>query len=163
MQVRENQVNSNNRRNNIRFDADDISLAATMLEKLSSTIEIMYYLMERGEERSFVFMLISADNADINQLLLNEKHNTDMVFEIDKEKAIYVVICQDTKIDGGYYFADRVVHHLITDNADNIYCTELEIRVSTYDIKYIIFRLLEVYKEAVRDEKEGNIIFKTLN
>jgi len=159
MEVRANEM----RRDHIRFDGNDISLAATMVDKLASTIDIMYYLMERGEERAFVIMLVSAENIDVETLLEKEKRNTDILFEIDKEASLYAIICQDTKIDGGYHFAERVVRNMLLHKSEDIYCAELEVRTTAHNIKYVVFKLIETYIKAKQNKKEGEIIFKSLN
>ena len=159
MQVRENEMN----RDNIRFDGDNISLAATMVDKLTTTIDILYYLMGRREEEAFVIMLVSAQNIDVNTLLLKEKRNTDILFEIDKEESLYVLVCQGTKIDGGYYFGERVLRSMKSENADDIYCVELEVKTTAYDMKYVIFKLIEIYIKARQDKNEGELVFKTLH
>ncbi len=158
MITRENEL----RRGNIRFGGEDIALAAKMLDAISTTIEIVYYLMNRGEERSFVVMLVSAQECEVKEILESQKRNTDILFEIDKEKSIYAIICQDTKIDGGFHFGDRVMRYLKHNNAKEPYCIELEVRATTHDIKYIIFRLIETYIAAQQQKSSGEIIFKTL-
>ena len=150
-------------RDNLRFNGNDIELAAKMVDKLSTTIDILYYLMDRGEERAFVVMLISGKNVDMKTLLTKEKRNTDILFEIDEESSLYAVICQDTKIDGGYHFAERMLRNMLMNNGEDIYCTELEVRTSTHSIKYVIFKLIETYIKAKQDKKHGEIIFKSLH
>jgi len=158
MQLRENDL----KKENIRFTGDDIALAATMLDQISTTMDIIYYLMGRGEERAFVIMLMSAKNVDLDELLKNEKRNTDILFEIDKKKSIYTIICQDTKVDGGYRFAERIMRKVIEKNATDIYLTELEVRTTRYDIKYIIFKLLETFLKTKIDKKEKEIVYNSL-
>jgi len=159
METRENEIQNSN----VRFTGDDIELAAKMLEKLASTIDIVYYLLNRGEERSFVVMLLSANNVDMDTILKEEKRNTDILFEIDPEASIYAIVCQDTKIDGGYHFAERVLQSLIKNKADDIYCTQLEVKTTTYDIKYIIFKLIENYIRIKEEKRESEIVFKILH
>ena len=159
MEVRENEA----RRSNIRFNGNDIVLAAKMLDKLSNTIEIIYYLMDRGDERSFVIMLISAENIDVKELMNEQKRDTDILFEIDEASSLYAVICQDTKIDGGYHFAERVFGHMKSADAAEVYCTELEVRSTTHDIKFVIFKVLETFIQSKVDERCGEVIFKSLN
>ncbi len=154
--------NENGRRN-IRFTGNDIALAAKMLDELSTTIEIVYYLMNRGEERSFVVMLITADACEVEKILQEQKRSTDILFTLDRENDIYAIICQDTRIDGGYHFGERVMHHMKMNEATAPYCIELEVRNTTYDIKYIIFRLMELFIAAREDERSGEIVFKTLH
>jgi len=159
MEVRENEA----KRSNIRFNGNDIALAAKMLDTLSNTIDIVYYLMDRGDERSFVVMLVSAENIDVQALLAEQKRDTDILFEIDEESSVYAVICQDTKIDGGYHFAERLLRHMKSGDAEEVYCTELEVRTTTHNIKYVIFKVLETFIQSKVDGKSGEVIFKSLN
>ena len=159
MKVRENEI----QRDHIRFNGDDIALAAKMVDELTSTIDIMYYLMERGEERAFVVMLVTAQNIDMKTLLAKEKRNTDILFEINEEESLYAIICQDTKIDGGYHFAERVLRNMILDKGEDIYCTELEVRTTVHNIKYVILKLIETFIKTKQDKKQGEIVFRTLN
>ena len=159
MEVRENET----RRSHIRFNGNDIALAAKMLDALTNTIDIIYYLMDRGDERSFVVMLVSAENIDVQALLAEQKRDTDILFEIDEEASVYAVICQDTKIDGGYHFAERVFRHMKSGDAAELYCTELEVRTTTHDIKYVIFKVLETFIQSKVDGRSDEVIFKSLN
>jgi hypothetical protein len=147
----------------IRFSGDDIELAAKLLDKTTSTIDILYYLMNKGEERAFVIILLSVKCEKTIQLLENEKRDTDILFEIDRKKNIYSIICQDTKLDGGYRFAERIMKKLVDNNAKEVYLTEMEVRTTQYDIKYIIFKLLEMYIKSKKDKKEQNIVFGSLS
>jgi len=148
---------------NVRFSGDDISLAATMLESISTTMEIIYYLMGRGEERAFVIMLLSAKCDEITQMLSHEKRDSDILFELDETNGLYTIICQDTKVDGGYRFAERIMKNLISKDAQDIYLTELEVRTTRYDIKYIIFKLLEMHIKSKLNKKEKEIVFSSLH
>ena len=147
----------------IRFNGDDIALAATMIEKLSTTIDIMYYLMNRREERSFVMMLVSDEKIDVGDIVAEQKRNTDILFKLDEDRHIYAIICQDTKIDGGYHFADRVMRHMKINEAEEPYCVEVEVRTTVHEIKFIVFKLLEEYLKAKEEKLGGEIVFKTLN
>ena len=159
MKQRENE----GKRSNIKFNGNDIALAAKMLDTLTNTIDIIYYLMDRGDERSFVVMLVSAENIDVKTLLDQEKRDTDILFEIDEATSVYAVICQDTKIDGGYHFAERLLHHMESNEAEDIYCTELEVRSTTHHIKYVIFKVLEALIQSKEEGRYGEVIFKSLN
>jgi len=148
---------------NIRFSGDNISLAAKMLDKISTTIDIIYYLMTRGEERSFVIMLLSTKYENTAEMLEKEKRDTDILFEIDSCDGIYAIICQDTKVDGGYKFAERIMKKLRENDAKDIYLTELEVRTTKYDIKYVVFKLIEMHVKSKIAKKEQEIVFGSLH
>jgi len=151
------------RRPSLRFNESEIKLALSVMEKMEKPIELMYYLMEREHEKPFVIMLISAVDIDVESLLNEEKRDTDLLFKIDEERNIYALICQETKVDGGYRFAERLLRTLVLHNAHTIYCTEMEVRSTRYDIKEVIFKAIESYINAHKEQKESEIVFRSLN
>ena len=148
---------------NLRFNGKEIELAVKMLDKLQTTIDIIYYLMEHENEQAFVLMLLTAEDVDLNTLLDKEKRDTDILFEIDKEESLYVMLCQDTKVDGGYRFAERVIRNIQSDKGTDIYCTELEVRATHYSPKQVVLKLLETFVKSKLENKSNEIVFRSLN
>ena len=83
MAERENQT----RAGSLRFTGDDIVLTSTLMEKLTNAIEIVYYLMDHQDEETFVLLLLKAQNVGLGTLLEAEKRDSDILFEVDKEKS----------------------------------------------------------------------------
>ena len=151
------------RRPSLRFNETEIKLALSVIEQLEKPIELMYYLMDRENEKPFVIMLISANDVALDDLLIKQKRDTDLLFEINDNKNLYAIICQETKVDGGYRFAERILRSLVEDNASDVYCTEIEVRSTRYDKKEVIFKAIESYIRSVKEVKEGEIIFRSLH
>jgi len=158
MGAREN----DNRSESLKFNGKEIQLAAKMLEKLQTTIDIMYYLMENENQNSFVLMLVTAKDIELNTLLDREKRETDILFEIDKEDSLYVMLCQDTKVDGGYRFAERLIKNMQLGKGSDIYCTELEVRATHFSPKQVILKLLETFIKSKASNKSNEIVFRSL-
>lgn len=158
MSPRENEV----RPNNLRFNADEITLVAKMIEETQTTLELIYYLMEYEGVPSFVLMLLTAQEIELQQLLSKEKRDTDILFEIDKEKSIYAMVCQDTKVDGGYRFAERIIKSIIESKGTEIYCTEIEVRSTRNQIKKVLFKLIETFSKSRREKQTNEIVYKSL-
>jgi len=159
MIVRENEK----RKNSLRFNAKEIKLAVKVLNELKDTIDIMYYLMQHEEEHSFVIVLLSAKDMNVKKLLKQEKRDTDMIFKINKKKSIYALICQETKVDGGYRFAQRLIDRMTESGAEEIYCSELEIATTKYTPEDIVFKLIDMYIKAKHENKISEITFNSLH
>ena len=159
MSTRENEV----RKNSLRFNANEIILAVDMIEKLEKTMDVVYYLMEHEDVESIVLLLITAQNLDMLALLEYEKRDTDILFEVNKEKATYVMLCQDTKVDGGYHFAERIIKNIVSKEGTDIYCAEVEVRSTRYKVKNVIFKLIETFMKAKAENKSSEIVYKSLN
>jgi hypothetical protein len=150
------------RKKELRFNETGIKLALSVLDKLEKPLELLFYLMRNENEKSFVVMLLSAKNVELDTMINIEKRDTDILFEMDKDQSLYALICQETKIDGGYRFAERMHQSLAKQNAKEIYSVEIEVGSSKYTIKEVTFKLIETYLKAVNDEKEGEIIFHSM-
>jgi hypothetical protein len=152
-----------NRNSSLRFSGKEIQLAAKMLDTLQTTIDIVYYLMEHEEGQTFVLMLVTANEIELGNLLDTEKRDTDILFEIDKEDSLYVMLCQDTKVDGGYHFGQRIIRNIQSHKGSDIYCTELEIRSTHYTPKQVILKLLETFKKSKQNSQSNEIVFRSLH
>jgi hypothetical protein len=150
------------RKNDLRYTAKDITLAVNMVKELECSIDMMFYLMNSSSENTFVLMLITADNIDLKKLLEKEKRDTDLVYDIDKDESICAMICQETKVDGGYRFAERIIRNINLDKGENIYCAELEVRTTKFSSKDIVFRVVDAFVKAKQEERSGEIIFKSI-
>lgn len=150
------------RRPSLRFNESEIKLALKVMDQLEKPIELMYYLMDRENEKPFVIMLISANDIDLGKVLPKQKRDTDLLFEINQETNLYALICQETKVDGGYRFAERILRVLMESKASHVYCTEIEVRSTKYDKKEVIFKTIESYIRSKKDGNENEIIFRSL-
>lgn len=159
MNTRENEV----RRKSLRFKAEEILLAVNMIKKLEKTIEVIYYLMEHEDVESFVLLLITAKNVEMVPILEYAKRDTDILFEVDKDEALYVMLCQDTKVDGGYHFAERIIKNIVSKEGTDIFCSEVEVRSTRYQVKNIIFKLIETFMKAKAENKTNEIVYKSIN
>lgn len=158
MGAREN----DNRSEGLRLNGNEIQLAVKMLDKLEAMIDIIYYLMENENQQAFVLMLLTAKDVDLSTLLESEKRETDILLEIDKEEPLYAMLCQDTKVDGGYHFAERLIKNIQLDKGSDIYCTQLEIRATHYTPKQVILKLLETFAKSKLSNKSNEIVFRSL-
>lgn len=159
MQKRENETRSNS----LKFNGRELELVVKTLDKLQTTIDVVYYLMEHEKGQSFVLMAVTANDVELNTLLEKQKRETDILFEIDKEERLYVMLCQDTKVDGGYHFAQRVMSNIQTENGNDIYCTVVEVKSTHYSPKQIILKLLETFIKSKQTNESGEIVFRSLN
>jgi len=149
-------------KSSLRYTEKEINLAVNMVEQLEDALDLMFYLMDHNTSESFVLMLITAENINLKSLLEKEKRSTDIVYDINKEECICAMICQETKVDGGYRFAERIIRNIVLDEGTDIYCSEIEVRTSKYSPKDIIFRVVDGFVKSRQEEKSGEIIFKSV-
>ena len=144
---------------NLCFDETSIDLALTIVDKVEKPLELLFYLMRRENQRALVLMLISASDIDMDTFLQEKKRDTDILYKVDEARNIYAMICQDTRVDEGYHFAQRLHRSLEEVQASEVYVSEVEISSTNYEAKEVIFRLIELYFRAVNSGQKGEINF----
>ena len=139
------------------------------MDQLEKPIELMYYLMKYENEKSFVLMLLSSEGGDVAKLLQEVKRNTDLLFPLDYSKSVkqssklFALICQDTKVDGGYRFAERVLRTLEANNVKDIYLSEIEVNSTKYDKREVIFKAIESYISTKKCGNSEKIVYRSLH
>ncbi len=149
-------------KNSFRYTETEIKLVTNMVKELEIPLDLMFYLLERNAENAFVLMLLTAKDVALQALLENEKRNEDIVYDFFPEENVYAMICQKTKIDGGYRFAERIIRKIKAEGGKDIYCSEIEVNNSKYTPKDVIFRVLNGFIKAREEGLSGEIIFKTI-
>jgi hypothetical protein len=151
------------RMNKLRLDETDIKLISKLLDTLKTPIEVIYYMLEHANLDSFVIVLLSAKNVDINEVIMKNKRETDIDFCIDKVSKLHAVLCQETKIDEGYVFGERITKQIAQNGGENVYCTELEVKTTRYPAKELIFRVYDAYQQAQDEDMDGEVVVKTIH
>jgi hypothetical protein len=147
-------------KNDLSFPEDEIKLAQKLMDKLRSTIEFLYYLMDRKEELSFTMILFSSDDLQLENLIEKWKRQTDILYEIDKENNIYALLCQSTDSEGGEEFGEILMSNVRIHGGKSSYCVETEIKTTAYTIQEVIFTMVEKYID-IKQEKAFNKVFFT--
>ena len=133
-----------------------------LLDKIERGIELLYYLLDHQRQHAFVVALLSARHPDLKALIQQEKRDTDVLFEIDPDHNLYVLLCQGTSVDGGYYFMNRLVESIQEQGAKDIYCSEIEVPNTNHPVQEIVFRLLNMYQRVKTKKEDGKISFYSL-
>ncbi len=143
----------------VTFLEDEVILARTALDKLRTTVEFFYYLMDHRGLTSFTMVLLSADDLKLNKMLKKVKRHTDILFEIDKKNNVYMILCQSTDRDGGKEFAEILLSNIKINGGHNIYCIVSELKTTKYTIQEVIFKMVEKYIITKEDERDNYVFF----
>ena len=147
-------------RSEVSFHEDEVKLAKTMMDKLRTTVEFLYYLMEHRGKLSFTMIMISADELKLEHLLQKWKRQTDVLIEIDEINNVYVIICQSTDKKGGEKFGEILISNISMHGASTTYCVEAELKNTVHSVQEVVFNMVERYIE-IKQEKKSNKVFFT--
>jgi hypothetical protein len=146
--------------NNLSFPEDEVKLVRTMMDKMGTTLEFFYYLTNNKRESATMMILLSADDVKLEHLLPKWKRNTDVLFELDKERNVYVIICQSTDKEGGKQFAEILIANIRLHSANDIYCVVSEFKTASSSAQEVIFKMVEKYIK-IKDAGKANRVFFT--
>lgn len=146
----------------VSFDESEVKLAKTMMDKLRTTVEFLYYLIDSREKMSFAMILISADDLKLELLLPKWKRQTDVLIEIDKVNNVYAIICQATDKEGAQVFAEILMSNIHMYGGKTTYCVETELKHTQHSIQEVIFNMVEKYIYIKQENKSNRVYFATL-
>lgn len=143
----------------ISYHEDEVKLAKKMMDTLRTTMEFLYYLMDHRHRTTLSMLLISTEDLNIGPLLHKSKRDTDILFEIDKEKQVYVLICQSTNYIGAEKFAEILLSNVHMHGGHNTYCVGAELQSTENTIQEVIFKMVERYINIKYDKRSEEVFF----
>jgi len=143
----------------VSFHENEVKLAKTAMDKLRTTIEFLYYLMDYRGRVSFTMIMISAEDLLLKVPLKKWKRQTDVLVEIDPVLNVYVIICQSTDREGGRRFAEILLSNINMNGGEGAYCVETELTSTDHAIQEVIFKMVEKYITIKQANKTGEVHF----
>jgi hypothetical protein len=144
------------------YNADELMLGINLYEKTESIIEVLYHLMKYGRLKSFSVILTHSPMDNFGDFLEKEKRDTDILIEVDAGKNVYALLCQETQVDGGYYFVRRLTQASQKFEKNKIIATVTALESIRYDIKDVIFIILDSYLKLLEGDGKHDIVYRTL-
>ncbi len=141
------------------FHEDEVKLARRMMDKLRTTVEFLYYLMDHRGKMSFAMIMLSTDDLKLGHLLQKWKRQTDVLIEIDNVNNVYVIICQSTDKEGGKKFAEILMSNISMHGGTASYCVEAELTSTHHTIQEVIFSMVEQYIYIKQEQKYNQVFF----
>ena len=157
---------ANKRKNHagISFWETEIMLARTMLDALRTTVEFLYYMMEHRSKAPFSMILITSDRFQSISELQQMKRGSDLLFELDKERGTYVIICQATDQIGAEQYADILLSGIRANRSiGDIYCVLTTLTSTRHSLQDVIFKMVETYIHARKIGRSGEVIVSNLS
>ncbi len=142
--------------------AENIICYATVFDALNGLVETMLHKMRKENSNPFLMILLTAHTTELETLLKEQKRTSDILVKIDDIHDHYALICQNTNVEGGFSFTERLLRYLKTGFAEDIYCTAMDVRSGNHASKEIIFEMLDLFTEAVESKRGGEVVLRSL-
>jgi len=155
-------ADSRSKKNEFTFNEKEVEIAVEMQKELGAEIDMLLYMLDKTQTK-FTIIVIKAEYDDLYEYILNTKRDSDILKVIDAKYGIFAIICQDTTVDGGYMFANRVVTTLTNEKeVKDVTCIALEVRTNRYDVRDIVYKAFQLYIHARHKSSLGEIKYHSL-
>ena len=146
----------------IIYEEELFKMGIRLYECLEIPLDIIYHLLRNKRIRSFSAMVIQSDFEEFGTFLEETKRKTDYLFPIDEKKGVYAMLCQETQVDGGFYFIKRLDKHLKDSRQEHeIRAAIVGVESTHYSVRDLIFFVLDTYIKVLNDE-ENSVSFRTI-
>jgi hypothetical protein len=145
------------------YDEQTLKLGIRLYEKGELPLELFYHMLSLRRLNSFSVIMIQAVMEDFGTFLKDHKRKSDLLFKLDASKGIYAIFCQETQVDGGYYFLQRLAKDITEKEAVDLRACIVGVESTKYPIHDLLFIILDSFVK-VRDaeEKEDKIHYRTI-
>ncbi len=142
------------------YKENNLKFALKFYKKSGLALDIIYRMLSTRRIRSFSVIVVQSKYNNFHSFLKENKRQTDLLVKIDKKEGIYALLCQETKVDGGYFFMKRL---LDKDKQIDMRMSIVGIESAKYDIKDILFIILDSFLKVknAKSEKE-KIYYRTI-
>jgi len=146
----------------IIYDEEVFKMGIRLYECLEIPLDIIYHLLRNNKIQSFSAMIIQSDFEEFGTFLKETKRKTDYLFPIDEKKSVYAMLCQETQVDGGFYFIKRLDKLLKDSRKEHeIRAAIVGVESTHYSVRDLLFFVLDTYIKVLNDE-ENTVSFRTI-
>ena len=146
----------------LEYDEKAMELGIRLYEKGEIPLTLLYHLLKSKRLNSFSAVMIQSDMEDFGVFLKEQKRKTDLLFDIEAGENIYVMFCQETKVDGGFYFVRRLVKELEESGKGKIKAAIIAVESAKYPIRDLMFIILDTYIKVVKNDEVEDVLFRTI-
>jgi len=146
------------------YDEQTLKIGIKLYEKGELPLELLYHLLSSRRLHSFSIIVIQTIMEDFGTFLKKHKRKTDLLFKLNMEKGVYALFCQETQVDGGYYFLRRLMGMIEKEEkTSDIRACIIGVESIRYPIHDLLFIVLDGFvkvREAESDEEK--VYYKTV-
>ncbi len=151
-----------NENRKLEYDEKAMKLGFAFYERCELALELLYHLMKSKRLQSFSAILLHTELENPEEFLQRQKRKTDLLYPIDSEAKIYALLCQETQVDGGYYFIKRLTKLMEEEGNAEVHAAIVGVEGTRYPVRDLLFVILDTFMRANDPESADNVIYRTV-
>ena len=145
----------------LEYDDRAMRLGVELYRQNEILMELLYHLMKTQRLHSFSAILVYSQAEGFGAFLRKHKRRTDLLYELEGCDGVYALFCQETQVDGGYYFIRRLMELMDPKSVEELRVGIVGVESTRYPLKDLIFIVLDTFIRAESPEGE-KIVFRTV-
>jgi len=146
----------------VRYDEWAMKLGVEFYRHSEVPMRLLYHLMKGRRLHSFSAIMLQSKMKEFGNFVQKHKRKTDLLYEVSPEEGIYALLCQETQVDGGYYFMQRL-QGLMHEGGSGLVAAIVGVESTVYPIQDLIFIVLDDFVDLLAAEEGAEpISFRTV-
>ncbi|GEM_PF-4540500 len=138
-----------------------LKMSIALHSKLKNPSKLLFRMLQKYRIKSLTMVLLESSSSNLEEFIESNKRKTDLLISLTNNGKMCLVVCQDTKVDGGYYFYKRLsTKWRDNQNETKLRATILAIESTSYELWDLIFTLIDQYRQMKLEKKL--ISYKTI-
>jgi len=147
----------------VRYDEWAMKLGVEFYRHSEVPVRLLYHLMKGKRLHSFSAIMLRSPMEGFGEFLRTHKRKTDLLYEVAPEEGVYALFCQETQVDGGYYFMQRLMGLMEQENNPDFHAAIVGVESTIYPVQDLIFIVLDDFVELITEEEPLELItFRTV-
>jgi len=145
-----------------KYDDKAMELGVSFYRQSEIPLDLLYHLMRSKHLNTFSVIMLHSKMENFGKFLKEHKRKTDLLYGIETQENIYALFCQETHVDGGFYFIKRLQTLMENESSDDICAAIIGVESTVYPVKDLMFMILDTFIRARSPENPERVIFKTV-
>jgi len=147
----------------VRYDEWAMKLGVEFYQHSEVPMRLLYHLMKGKRLHSFSAIMLQSDLEDFGEFLKTHKRKTDLLYDVSPREGIYALLCQETQVDGGYYFMQRLKGLMEQAKGPGLTAAIVGVESTIYPVQDLIFIVLDDFVELMTSQEPLEpITFRTV-
>ncbi len=127
------------------YDEITIKMLVRLCKICMDPFDLFYHMLKTGRLQSFSVILLRSESKDFAEFLRVNKRKTDVLYGVEGEDNLYVLLCQETQVDGGFYFMKRLAKVLEEGEKPPFKAVIIGVENTRYEIEELLFFIVDTY------------------
>ncbi|WP_457602819.1 hypothetical protein [Nitratifractor sp.] len=143
------------------YDELTIKMLVRLCKICTDPFDLFYHMLKTARLQSFSVILLQSDMENFADFLKKNKRKTDVLYEVEGEDDLYVLLCQETQVDGGFYFMKRLAQIIEEAKMPLFRAAIIGVENTRYEIEELLFFIVDTYLKLDED-LEKQFVFRSV-